>query len=297
MTTINPHTTRANGTILTAAIYNADHNNHISNATALNSSKLEGAAPPVVDGQVAVWDGTSGAALRTGGAFPVATTRNLTAGTGLTGGGNLTADRSFAVDFAAQAEAEAGTSIVDVMSPLRVAQRQAILLASQAEAEGQADNTKTMTPLRVLQQINFRLATQAEAEAGVEATHLMTALRTAQAIAALASSVTLGAALSTFNQVTPWDTGIDDIKGGIVLIIAAGTAGNMLASANGGTNYTGVGNFTAGQLVLAAIKNGIIVVAGASATATLTRTALTAGAGNVFFSSNGGGNHTGIRII
>jgi len=37
MATINPHTTRATGTILTAAIYNADHQNHISNANALNS--------------------------------------------------------------------------------------------------------------------------------------------------------------------------------------------------------------------------------------------------------------------
>lgn len=36
MATINPHTTRATGTILTAAIYNADHQNHISNANALN---------------------------------------------------------------------------------------------------------------------------------------------------------------------------------------------------------------------------------------------------------------------
>jgi len=37
MATINPHTTRATGTVLTAAIYNADHENHITNATALNT--------------------------------------------------------------------------------------------------------------------------------------------------------------------------------------------------------------------------------------------------------------------
>lgn len=36
MVVINPHTTRATGTILTAAIYNADHQNHITNATNLN---------------------------------------------------------------------------------------------------------------------------------------------------------------------------------------------------------------------------------------------------------------------
>lgn len=36
MATINPHTTRATGTVLTAAIYNADHQNHITNANSLN---------------------------------------------------------------------------------------------------------------------------------------------------------------------------------------------------------------------------------------------------------------------
>lgn len=37
MATILPHTTRATGTVLTAAIYNTDHQNHITNANALNS--------------------------------------------------------------------------------------------------------------------------------------------------------------------------------------------------------------------------------------------------------------------
>jgi hypothetical protein len=64
MSTISPHTTRANGTILTATIYNADHVNHISNAMALNDDKIEGVTPPVVDGALAVFDGTGGNALR-----------------------------------------------------------------------------------------------------------------------------------------------------------------------------------------------------------------------------------------
>jgi hypothetical protein len=64
MTTISPHTTRANGTILTATIYNGDHVNHISNAQALNEDKIEGVTPPVVDGALAVFDGTGGNALR-----------------------------------------------------------------------------------------------------------------------------------------------------------------------------------------------------------------------------------------
>jgi hypothetical protein len=71
MTTISPHTTRANGTILTATIYNTDHSNHIANAQALNSDKVEGATPPVVDGNAVVFDGTSGAAIRDSGSAPV----------------------------------------------------------------------------------------------------------------------------------------------------------------------------------------------------------------------------------
>lgn len=40
MATINPHTTRATGTVLTAAIYNADHQNHITNANSLNAELI-----------------------------------------------------------------------------------------------------------------------------------------------------------------------------------------------------------------------------------------------------------------
>lgn len=40
MATINPHTTRAVGTVLTASIYNTDHVNHVSNANALNAEML-----------------------------------------------------------------------------------------------------------------------------------------------------------------------------------------------------------------------------------------------------------------
>ncbi len=48
--------------------------------------------------------------------------RTLTAGTGLKGGGDLTADRSFALDFATEAQALAGALATKAMSPLRVAQ-------------------------------------------------------------------------------------------------------------------------------------------------------------------------------
>ena len=49
-------------------------------------------------------------------------TRTISVGSGLTGGGNLTADRTIAADFASQAEAEAGTNSTKVMTPERTAQ-------------------------------------------------------------------------------------------------------------------------------------------------------------------------------
>lgn len=70
MSTINGHTTRATGTILTAAIYNADHVNHVNNALALNADKIEGANPPVVDGYAVVFDGTGGNAFRSAAHAP-----------------------------------------------------------------------------------------------------------------------------------------------------------------------------------------------------------------------------------
>ncbi|MCH2165966.1 MAG: phage tail protein, partial [Marinovum sp.] len=47
--------------------------------------------------------------------------RVLTAGTGLTGGGDMSEDRSFAVDFATEAQARAGARTDKVMSPALVA--------------------------------------------------------------------------------------------------------------------------------------------------------------------------------
>lgn len=40
MATVNPHTTRATGTVLTAAIYNTDHQNHITNASNVNAEVI-----------------------------------------------------------------------------------------------------------------------------------------------------------------------------------------------------------------------------------------------------------------
>lgn len=70
MTTISGHTTRATGTILTAAIYNFDHNNHVNNANALNAGKIEGVTPPVVAGNFMVFADTSGNAAAESGVGP-----------------------------------------------------------------------------------------------------------------------------------------------------------------------------------------------------------------------------------
>jgi hypothetical protein len=49
-------------------------------------------------------------------------TRTIFSGTGLTGGGDLSANRTIAADIATQAEAEAGTSSAKLMTPERTAQ-------------------------------------------------------------------------------------------------------------------------------------------------------------------------------
>lgn len=71
MSTISGHTTRAAGTILTASIYNSDHVNHITNAQTLNTDKVEGTAPPVVDGHGVLWNGTAGNSFKTAGYVPL----------------------------------------------------------------------------------------------------------------------------------------------------------------------------------------------------------------------------------
>lgn len=53
--------------------------------------------------------------------------RLVSTGNGLSGGGDLSADRTLAADIASQAEAEAGTSTTKMMTPQRVAQAIAAL--------------------------------------------------------------------------------------------------------------------------------------------------------------------------
>lgn len=57
----------------------------------------------------------------------VAPTRQVATGTGLSGGGDLSSDRTISADVASQAEAEAGTSSTKLMTPQRTAQAIAAL--------------------------------------------------------------------------------------------------------------------------------------------------------------------------
>lgn len=142
----------------------------------------------------------------------VRTARQISTGSGLTGGGNLSSNRTLSLDYASQAEAEAGVENTKAMTPLRVKQAIAALqddvatvvnsgtaitsspvtggytinanISSQSAAEnGTVENT-LMTPQRVHQAITARMvyASQAEAEAGADNGKLMTPLRVKQAI-------------------------------------------------------------------------------------------------------------------
>lgn len=301
MTTISGHTTRAAGTILTASIYNADHLNHIANAIALNATKLEGAVGPVVDGHAAVFSGVSGSVLRSAGLAPADINRQIIAGTGLTGGGSLTADRTLSPDFSDQATAEAGSSNVKVMTPLRVAQQTTFRQASLAEAQAGTDNTKLMTPLRVRDQSLQFLASLAEAQAGVDNTKFMTPLRTANAIAALAQTVNLGAATTGFTSGSPWNTLVDG-DNSAVFLVTYGNA-NLQLSSNGGTNFVTIatGDTSNGSIIFVKADISVILAiqydsGGASMNPNVARTVHTAGAGNWTFRMSSGSG-TGIRVM
>jgi hypothetical protein len=81
-------------------------------------------------------------------------TRTIFTGAGLTGGGDLSANRTIAPDFATQAEAEARAAADKVMSPVRTGQAITSLLATQAEALAGTSSSKLMTPERTNQAIN-----------------------------------------------------------------------------------------------------------------------------------------------
>lgn len=91
-------------------------------------------------------------------------TRAISTGAGLTGGGDLSTDRTLGLAFASQGQAQEGLDNATVMTPLRTAEAISFALAGR--------------PTEV------DVATEAEALAGVSNVKVMTPLRTAQAIAA-----------------------------------------------------------------------------------------------------------------
>ena len=134
----------------------------------------------------AISAGTAGrvvdaAQLKTAGPVPQA--RSVLAGTGLSGGGDLSADRTLAVSFASQAEAEAGSATEVVMNPLRTAQALAgrvestrqVLAGTGLSGGGDLSADRTLA-------VDF--ASQAEAEAGTDQAHPTNPLRVHQAISA-----------------------------------------------------------------------------------------------------------------
>lgn len=71
-------------------------------------------------------EGTGGTAFRDNSAnesFFAPQTRTLTAGDGITGGGTLEADRTFALDVASEAEVTAGTNNTKPITPLRLQEK------------------------------------------------------------------------------------------------------------------------------------------------------------------------------
>jgi len=135
-------------------------------------------------------------------------TRQITVGAGLTGGGNLTADRTIGLDLASQVDAETGTENTKPVTSLRVAQAitarvinslssvstTSPLSAAQGKVlnDGKVPNARQILAgsgltgggdLSASRTLSADYASQADAEAGSNNTKLMTPLRTAQALA------------------------------------------------------------------------------------------------------------------
>jgi hypothetical protein len=319
MTTISGHTTRAPGTILTAAIYNADHVNHITNAQALNATKLEGATPPVVDGQAVLWSGTSGAALRTAGYVPAnaADLPPITASLATkapinnpTFTGIVTVPTQFTVQ--AQGGSEGG-EIRLAKPPVGSA------LASDIALDVIVDQLRifenggtfrgvfidwTTLPAGIGSRIltTNDLASQAEAEAGTNNTKVTTPLRVAQAIAALVpSKFNAFTGFTNFDSGNPWNTGITSAIGGMFWLKPSGAGSLVQCSVNGGTNYTNLSNVNNQMIGLVIVRGNFALHitwdGSTTGVVTMAIATLTAGAGNIFFKCSSANGVDGVRVI
>ena len=118
--------------------------------------------------------------------------RTISAGTGLTGGGSLSANRTLSADIATLAEAAAGLSDVKLMTPAKVAHQIANTTALVTLTGSQTLTNKTLTSPTITTPtlngsiIGSSLATALEAQAGLVTDKLMTPDLVRQAILALA---------------------------------------------------------------------------------------------------------------
>lgn len=213
--------------------------------------------------------GTDAASARTSlGAAAQATT--VSAGTGLTGGGSLAANRTISADIASQAEAEAGSVSTKLMTPQRSRQhgdaRYAQLTRSVATGTGLTGGGD----LSADRTIAADIASQAEAEAGVSTTKLTTPQRVAQAIAALAPAlpsptpgsltdaatiVVNWAAAQNFTCVLAGNRTLGNPSNGI-----PGTARHFYFTTSGGTRTLGLGsNYRGGPAGSIASTEGLLI--------------------------------------
>jgi hypothetical protein len=307
MTTIAGHTTRANGTILTAAIYNADHVNHVTNAQALNNTKMEGATPPVADGHAVVWNGTSGNLLRTAGFAPVSSTvyaadlaaTNATLALKAPLASPVLTGVATAADLTMRARSGSDGGRLVLEKPAS-----GTTLTGNVHEDINADklrfydnagtNKGAFLDLAGLAAgigskifTDVDIASLAQAQAGTDNTKLMTPLRVAQEITALATAINIGSQLSIGTSGV--DMGVDDAGLGAAFIASWNSSLQLLLSGDGGTNYsiifTGI---SSGSIIF--VRNGIAVSLsmqqGGTPSIQVTRDVLTAGAGNIFIKTS-----------
>ena len=142
--------------------------------------------------------------------------RNLTAGDGLTGGGDLSADRTFTLGTPSILN---GGTTNNVTADSHTHQ---LDMASQAEAESGADNTKLVTPLRVHEAVPFTFSPSSVGGATNSVTLPNGLIMKWGDITATADSLSAGGQTVTFPtafpnqclnvQVTPYTTQLEDIE-------------------------------------------------------------------------------------
>ena len=99
----------------------AEVDNEFNNISSMSTTKADKAPTPIENNVAAL---TSNGSVKDAGftsSSVVLNSRQVNTGTGLTGGGNLTENRTLQIDEASTAEAQAGTSSTKVMTPRRVA--------------------------------------------------------------------------------------------------------------------------------------------------------------------------------